>query len=269
MRLIGSKRTLAQINIDGVISDIGFSGSSTREVKFQLEAATKKGAMGLVLRINSPGGTVAACQEIFECISRKRKEGIPIVASMGDVAASGGLYVALAADEIYASPGTITGSIGVIIKSTDLSGLYNKIGVAPKVVKSGPFKDSLSSYRSLSAEERELLQGLITDTHNQFVEAISLRRSRPRIEIEAIADGRIMTGKQAHEFGIVDHLGDLETAVDRAGLLAGIRGKPKVIHMIRRRGLVKRIFHTSFSGQGVLYGSGLNGIPLWIMPNAF
>src|SRR5215831_1691240 len=224
-----SRNRIALIKIEGVISDSDSYGIDRATIVEALKEAERRKARGIVLRVNSPGGTVAACQDIFAAVERVKEKSIPVVASMGDMAASGGVYVSMAATEIVASPGTITGSIGVIIKGNDLSALYDKVGVSPKVVKSGAHKDMMATYRSLSPEEQTLLQGVIDDSHDQFVETIAAARKRPRNHIEELADGRILTGRQAHASGLIDSLGDLDAAVDRAAELAGLRQKPKLI----------------------------------------
>jgi protease-4 len=198
-----------------------------------------------VLRVNSPGGTVAACQEIFDSVVRLKEKGIPVVASMGDVAASGGVYISMAATEIVANSGTVTGSIGVIIRSSDLSNLYEKVG----------------------KDEERLLQGVIDDSHRQFVEVIAAARQKASQEIEEIADGRILTGRQAHKAGLIDHLGDLDLAVDRASSLAGIEGEPNLVSIQIRKGLLQKLFGPfSRLGQKSAIGESLSGIPLWILP---
>src|SRR5260370_1025138 len=224
MRLFGrSKNRVAVVKVEGIIADNDSFGADRARVVASLKEAELR-ARGIVLRINSPGGTVAACQEVFWYVSKLKEKGIPVVASMGDVAASGGVYVSMAASEIIANPGTITGSIGVIIRSNDLSDLYHKVGVSAKVVKSGPYKDMLSTYRALSPEEQALLQSVIDDSYEQFVEVVAGARRRPAEEIKQIADGRIMTGRQAVGLGLVDSLGGIETAIERAASLAGIEG---------------------------------------------
>src|SRR5579885_2672452 len=145
---------------------------------------------------------------------------------MSDIAASGGVYIALAADKIVANPGTITGSIGVIISSPNAAELLQKVGVGANVVKSGPYKDVLSPYRGMTDEERALIQGVINDAYAQFVEAVSSGRQIPVERVKEFADGRIFTGRQAKEWGLVDELGGLQTAVELAGQIAGIEGMP-------------------------------------------
>jgi len=262
MRLFGSPRNrVAVVRIEGIIADSDSLTAGRSKVIASLKAAKRKGARAVVLRINSPGGSVAACQEIFACVTRLVEKGIPVVASMGDVAASGGVYVSMAATEIVANPGSVTGSIGVIIRSTDLSHLYDKVGIAPKVIKSGPHKDMLSTYRSFSKEEESLLQDVINDSHSQFVEAVTTARRKTQAEVEQIADGRILTGRQAYEIGLVDHLGDMDLSVKRASELAGIKGPPRLIHIKIRKGPFQRFFNYGQTGVG----GSLSGIPLWLM----
>ncbi|HEU4390764.1 MAG TPA: signal peptide peptidase SppA [Blastocatellia bacterium] len=262
MRLIGSRNNrVAVVRVEGIISDSDGFGASRMRVIQQLKIADQKRARAVVVRVNSPGGTVAACQEIFTSIDRLKRRGIPVVASLGDVAASGGVYVAMAADEIVTNPGTVTGSIGVIIRSSNLSDLYRRVGVSPKVVKSGPHKDMLSTYRALSDEEQTLLQQLIEDSHNQFVDVIVASRKCDRAAIERIADGRILTGRQALEAGLVDFLGDLDAAVERAAARGGIEGKPRVVFTEPRRRPWRRLLGPF--GASIWQPS----LPMWIMPN--
>jgi protease-4 len=268
MRLFGrSKNRLAVIKIEGIIADSDSIGADRTKVIAALKEAERRKVRGIVLRVNSPGGTVAACQEVFSYVVRVREKGIPVVASMGDVAASGGVYVSMAASEIVANPGTITGSIGVIIRSNDLSDLYHKVGVSAKVVKSGPYKDMLSTYRSLSPEEEALLQGVIDDSYDQFVEVVAESRKRPREEIKRIADGRIMTGRQAVECGLVDSLGGLETAIERAASLARVEGKPRVIPIQFRKSMMQRLLRPLGYAGTMMAGQSLAALPMWLMPN--
>lgn len=263
MRLFGrAKNRVAVVRIEGIIADSESLTAGRSKVLAALNAAERKRASAVVLRVNSPGGSVAACQEIFACVQRLVEKGIPVVASMGDVAASGAVYVSMAATEIVANPGSVTGSIGVIIRSTDLSRLYDKVGIAPKVIKSGPHKDMLATYRSFSKDEESLLQGVINDSHDQFVETVTTSRKKARGEIEQIADGRILTGRQAHEIGLVDHLGDMEFSVLRAAALANIKPPPRLIYIKIRKGRFQRLFSY---GQFGPVGGDLSGIPLWLL----
>ncbi|MBD3184776.1 signal peptide peptidase SppA [Candidatus Poribacteria bacterium] len=184
---------------------------------------------GIILRINSPGGAVAPVQEIYKEITKINKH---IIASMGSTAASGGYYIASAADHIFANPGTLTGSIGVIMLFSKWKGLMEKIGIDQNVVKSGKYKDSGSMYRDLTEEEREIFQSIVDDVHQQFVTAILEGRAEKELtreELETLADGRIFSGRQALEYKLVDELGDLSDAIDYAGKISGIEGEPKVV----------------------------------------
>ncbi len=176
----------------------------------------------VVVRINSPGGTVAATQEIFQKLMLLRRRNIKLVASLGDVAASGGYYIAAACDHIVANPGTITGSIGVIAVSPNLQGLFEKLGIKMNVIKSGAYKDILAAYRSLSEEERNLIQTMIDSSYNQFLRDISLGRNIPIDDIRPHADGRVMGGAQAVEAKLVNETGSFDTALERARKLADL-----------------------------------------------
>jgi len=191
--------------------------------------ADRKDIKAVVLRINSPGGTVAAVQEIYDEVMNLRNKGIKVVASMGDVAASGGYYVASAADKIVANPGTLTGSIGVIMEYAHGQELFKKIGLKIETIKSGKYKDTGSFSRETTPEERQILQSLINDAYSQFVGAIEKGRNIPREKILTFADGRIFTGAQAKELGVIDQLGNRDDAIKLAASLAGIEGEPNVI----------------------------------------
>lgn len=180
-------------------------------------AASDPSVKAVVLRISSPGGSIGASQEIYNMIRRFEK---PIVVSMGDTAASGGYYIAAAADGIVANPGTLTGSIGVITALTRLDGLYDKLGIEVEIIKSGQHKDMFQ--RPLTPEERELLQQLNDEAWNQFVQAVAEGRSLDPEYVRTLATGMVFTGSQALELGLVDRLGDLEEAVQFAAELAGV-----------------------------------------------
>lgn len=195
-----------------------------------------KAVKAVVLRLETPGGAVAASQEIYRKLKYLRDEkGIPIVASMGNVAASGGYYVALGADTIIANPGTITGSIGVIASIFQYQRLFEKLGVSVETVKSGKFKDTGSPFRGMTGEEREYLQSLIDDTYDQFVHAVAEGRNLEVAEVELLADGRVYTGRQAKELGLIDILGGLDEAIQVAGELGGISGKPQVVELAKKK----------------------------------
>ena len=189
----------------------------------------------IVLRIDSPGGGVVPSQEIYDAVQRVRnKNNKAVIASMGTVAASGGYYIAAATDRIIANPGTLTGSIGVIMETANVEGLLKKIGVEGIVVKSGKFKDVGSPLRKMTAEEQALLQAVMDDVHQQFIEAVAEGRALEPSTVQALADGRIFTGRQAKDAKLVDELGNLDDAIQLAADLAGIEGEPKVIEPRRR-----------------------------------
>lgn len=227
---IGFGDKVAVVDIEGVITD-------SIEINEQIAALAKRDDVKVVvLRINSPGGGVAPSQEIYREVSKLR-DIKKVVVSMGAVAASGGYYIAAAADWIVANPGTITGSIGVIMEFVNIEGLFDKLGLKGNVIKSGKFKDVGSPLRDMEKEEREMLQGLIDDVHRQFVEAVAAGRSMELSEISKIADGRIILGEKALEIGLVDSLGNLSDAIDLAAELVGIEGEPTVIYPSRKSGV--------------------------------
>lgn len=195
---------------ESAFAKVGTAGWLNRQLR---RAEKDSHVKGVLLRINSPGGTVATSQEVQQTVLSFRKSGKPIVVSMIDVAASGGYYVACAADKIIALPGTITGSIGVIMNLYNLQGAEQKLGIQADVIKSGKFKDIGSFSRPMTAEERELLRGIIADSYDQFVNAVSEGRHMDLEKVKQIADGRIISGRQAKELGLVDELGGYVEAV--------------------------------------------------------
>jgi len=223
-----SNDKIAVISIQGVLTS---SAETIREFKKYEEDEDVK---ALVLRIDSPGGTVVAAQEIYEEIQKLRENKV-VLASMGNVAASGGYYVASATEEIVANPGTLTGSIGVISEYPNIEQLMKKVGLRSEVMKSGRFKDLGNPTREMTEEERQLLQNLIDNIHMQFIRDVALGRGRTVEEIEPLADGRVFTGEQAKENGLVDRLGNFQDALDRAAELAGIEGKPVIIYPEEKR----------------------------------
>ncbi len=182
----------------------------------------------IVVRIDSPGGAVGPSQEIYREI-RRTIDTKPVVVSMGSVAASGGYYIASAANHIVANPGTITGSIGVIIHLPNLRELFGKIGYQMVTIKSGQFKDIGNPAREMTPEEKELLQATIDETYHQFVRDVALARNLPEDRVREVADGRIIMGEKALELKLVDQLGNFEDAVAKAGELAKIEGEPEVV----------------------------------------
>jgi protease-4 len=188
----------------------------------------------VVIRINSPGGVVGPTQELHQALVRVREAGKPVVASLGSVAASGGYYTAVAADRIFANPGTLTGSIGVIMQLANVDSLFKKVGVDYVVVKAGRYKDIGNFSRPMTAEERSVLQTLLDDVHAQFIDAVAAGRKLDRAEVVKFADGRVFSGTQAKGLNMVDALGGLEDAVNEAARLAGLPVPPGVIRPSRR-----------------------------------
>ncbi len=226
---LSSEDRIALIRIEGVIMD---SQTTVSELKRFSENPSIK---AIVLRIDTPGGGVVPSQEIHDAVKRVRnKSNKAVIASMGSVAASGGYYIAAATDRIVANPGTLTGSIGVIMETANVEGLLQKIGVEGVVIKSGKFKDVGSPLRKMSVEERGLLQGVMDDVHRQFIEAVAEGRSLELRTAQTLADGRIFTGRQAKEAKLVDELGDLDDAIQLAADVVGIQGEPKIVEPRRR-----------------------------------
>jgi protease-4 len=174
----------------------------------------------LVLRINSPGGGVAPCQELYRALREFKK---PVVVSMGSVAASGGLYLAVAGSHIMANPGTITGSIGVIMETIEFDQAMDKLGIKAQVIKSGQYKDMGSPFRAMKPEEQALLQSMVLEVYEQFVADVAAGRPKLKIEqVRAIADGRVFTGQEALKQGMIDEYGGLKEAIEKAKVLGGI-----------------------------------------------
>jgi len=204
---------LVLVSLEGAISSSrsGFSSDALGVRDQLLDLAQDEQVKGVLLRIDSPGGTVGASQEIHDAVLTLSQQK-PVVVSMGDVAASGGYYVACAADKIYANPGTLTGSIGVILSGYNARKLLANLGIEPLVIKSGAYKDIFSLNRPLNAAERTLLQDLIGDTYDQFLTAVAKGRNLPLNKVRPLADGRVFTGRQAQRVGLVDELGGLAEA---------------------------------------------------------
>ncbi len=229
----GSRVAIVEVN--GIIGAGLDGGTDTDMIVRELgEYRDNPTVVAIVLRVNSPGGLVGPTQEIFSAATRVREAGKPVVASLGSVAASGGYYVALAANRVYANPGTLTGSIGVVMQLANAEGLLKKVGVDYVVVKAGAYKDIGNFARTMKPEERKVLQALLDDVYGQFVGAVADRRSLDRQTVMGFADGRIYSGQQAKALKMVDELGGLEDAIEAAAKLAGIVGKPKVIYPRRR-----------------------------------
>lgn len=217
------------IHLEGTISagrgGLFAAGEGDRVLE-QLRKAADDPIKALVVRINSPGGSAAASQEIYQELLRVREKGKVVVVSMADVAASGGYMIACAADSIVASPGSVTGSIGVILDASNVQELYELMGIEYDVVKGGEHKDILSPARPLEDGERQLLQEMVDDIYEQFIDVVAEGRELEREEVSALADGRIFSGRQAKEAGLVDEMGNLYDAVQLAAEKAGIEREP-------------------------------------------
>lgn len=229
------KGNVAWIKVRGVIATDNSSSPFSRPqgagaiAKKVRDAGEDKNVKAIVLDINSPGGTVAAVQNIYSEILKAKQNGKKVVALFRDVAASGGFYIAMAADKIVAEPGTITGSVGVIMQSANVEGLFNKIGVKMEPITSGKYKDIGSAYRPMTPEEKALLQDMVDDTYTQFFAAV--KAGRPNVAEDTLleyTDGRVFTGQRAYNLGFIDKLGGEEEAVKLAGELAGVKD-PKII----------------------------------------
>ncbi|MDE0399011.1 MAG: signal peptide peptidase SppA [Candidatus Poribacteria bacterium] len=263
LRSMGGSASMGQkvavIDVTGIIS------KSDATIKLIHAYRDDPSIKAIVMRIDSPGGSVAPVQEIYTELEKIEK---PIVASMAGSAASGGYYIACAADTIFANPGTLTGSIGVIMQFTRMKGLYDKVGLEHQVIKSGQFKDTGSPFRTLTEEEQAVLQATVDDVYNQFVDTIAQARSNllTRAEVVELADGRIFSGRQALDSKLIDQLGNLPDAIKIAGELGGIEGKPKVLRKQKKTSLFEQLlgieqmppFDEMFSPPGVTFRYQMN-----------
>ena len=260
----------------GVISVLGAIDSSAGVIDALDEFSRNDEIKGILLRVESPGGGVAASQEIYtEIIRTREKSKKPVVCSMGGVAASGGYYIASACDKIVASPGTLTGSIGVILSMPDLRELFQKIGVRLQVVKAGSLKGAGMPNRPLTPAERAMLQGTVDEVHEQFIFDVAKARKLPMERVRALATGGIFTGQKAMQLGLVDQMGNITDAVKLTASLAGIKGRPKlVVPEHKSKGLLRRLLEEDakalvkslkaelgFAGARALYDPALTATP--------
>jgi protease-4 len=213
-----------ELNEDDAVSIISSSGTTGAfSFKRQLETISQDpDVKALVLRVNSPGGSAVAAEEMYQALLTFKKGGKKIVVSMGEMAASGGYYISLAADKIIASQATTTGSIGVITQVTNVSGLYDKLGLKSEVYKSGPEKDILSGTKEPSEEDKKIIQSVIDDAYQVFLDRVSTGRNMDKELVKKIADGRIYSGSQAFDLKLVDKIGDFDDAVAEAKRLVGV-----------------------------------------------
>ncbi|MFC2048598.1 signal peptide peptidase SppA [Elusimicrobiota bacterium] len=243
-----------------------FKGAGLSEIiKILSDFRKDKNIKGVILRINSPGGTIGAVQEISAEVRRIKNSGKPVIASISDVGASGGYYIASVCSKIIANPGTIIGSIGVIMMSTDISELMDKLGVRMEIIKSGSYKDMGSFHRPYSSEERNMLHNMLKDTHRQFIETVSEGRNIPIEKVEKMAKGQVYSGNQALELKLIDKLGDLQVAIDVIEKATGLKNVQivqksfskwhRVFKLIEGRFNITGIIKKRFSGPGYYYDS--------------
>ena len=256
----GSAGVLTALGGDavGVVQIEGTINDSRDTIESLKQFGETKGIKAVVLRIDSPGGAVAPTQEIYEEVGKLRKKK-PVIASLGSVAASGGYYIASACEQVVSNPGTLTGSIGVIMELGNVEELMKKIGVQGTSIKSGANKDLGSPMRPLSPEGKKILQELVNNVHGQFVNAVSAGRRMPEEKVRELADGRVYSGEQAKGLGLVDILGNMEDAIDLAAKRVNIKGKPQVVYSrTDEKSLLERLFSSTFiRGLGRRESQGL------------
>jgi len=225
----------------GVVEVTGVIADSKTPLKELREFAEDQRIRAIVVRIDSPGGAVGPSQEIFEAMRRLQKKK-HVLSSMGSIAASGGFYIAMGGEKVFANPGTLTGSIGVISEFPNVSGLLKWAGVDMRTITAGKLKDAGSPFREMSSEERSYFQSMLDDVHGQFIGAVAESRKLPPDEVRKVADGRVFTGRKAKELKLVDELGGLQDAVREAGKLAGVRGEPNIEYPTKERPLFRAMF---------------------------
>ncbi len=268
------RKQIARIEITGAIA-----GGTRKRVLDALKIVEERKFPALLLRIDSPGGTVGDSQEIYYAL-KKLREKIKIVASFGNISASGGVYIGMGAEHIVANPGTITGSIGVILRGNNLERLLEKIGVSFKVIKSGPYKDILAFDRELTAPEEHILQELIDISYQQFVQTVADARKLTVETVRSFADGRIFTGQQALELGVVDRLGTEEDARRWAAELAGLDPEKTTLYTLEeKKSLTSRLLpgnqasselatylgpRLSAATDWLEFEASTSGLPLWM-----
>jgi protease-4 len=249
---IGSSQKVAVIYVQGTMLTgnipAGLGYATSEEISENIRSAVAdKGVKAIVLRINSPGGSPAAAQEITKEIKKAQAKGIPIVVSMGDFATSAAYYISAPADYIMANPSSTTGSIGVIWTFQNMSGSYKKDGIDYQIVKSGELKDMGSAWRGLNDTEKAYANTVVMEIYEDFVTEISKDRNMSTTNVKSIADGRVYTGAKAKQLGLVDGFGDLYDAIDKAAELGNVTGEPKVVYM--NKASISKLLLGSDSGQ--------------------
>jgi protease-4 len=254
------------IEAKGTIGDSGQGVDAEKIVKLLKKYEKDDDIRAIVLRVDSPGGAVAPSQEIYDAVKRVKARK-KVVVSMGNLAASGGYYISAPADKIYAEPGTLTGSIGVIFMHFNVRGLLDFAKVEETTLKTGKYKDTLSPFRAVQETDREEIQGISDDVYGQFVKAVAEGRNIPEAKVREIAEGRIYTGRRAKELKLVDELGGMDDAVAAAWALAGQRGEPKLQYPAHDRefsvrDLMKNVFQGAADGVHGAVTSNTGGLQL-------
>jgi protease-4 len=261
------------VEVKGAIGETQSGVDSDKVVKLLKKYERDDDVKAIVLRVDSPGGSVAPSQEIHDAVKRikARKK---VVVSMGALAASGGYYISAPADRIFAEPGTLTGSIGVIFMHFNVRGLLDWAKIEETTLKSGKYKDTLSPFRPIRDTDREEIQGISDDVYGQFIDAVAQGRGLPEARVREIAEGRIYTGKRAKELKLVDELGGFDDAVGAAWALAGQTGEPRIQyppreHEISLRDLLRGAFQGAFQGatEGVRSAASGDGGLMFLAPS--
>jgi protease-4 len=231
--MISSERETTWAGFGDKVAVVEIRGEiiESQETVRQLRDFADNGSVkGILVRINSPGGVVSPAQEIYNEIKRIRSEtGKPVVISMGSLAASGAYYISCGGDYIFANPGTLTGSIGVILQYPVVKELFNKLGIQYETIKSGPVKDAGSPFREPSKQDSLMLQAAINDIYEQFVDVVATARGLDHEQVRKLADGSVYTGHQALELGLIDTLGGMQDALRYLAEESGITGEIRVI----------------------------------------